>query len=365
MDGSIPSAVSLIAVLLVATYYWTKSDPVPLPPGPKGHPIFGNALEISAAGASWLKFAEYSDTYGPIVSVRILHQRMYILSDHHLATELLEKRASNYSNKGANGMAKLIGWDKDIMFMAFGPTFKRYRTMLSRALNNRVAPDYISVQQEEVRGLMKRLVQSPNSFMEHVHFIAVRITYGHKVETYNDPFVQVAEEHMIGLSELMLPWKWAVNAIPALRHLPLSLPIFPFQRRAKQAKRIFDLHCQEPFKFVQEQMASGTAEDSFTSKLLQPENGQLRDDDTKEHAQCIAATLYGAGSDTTVSAVQSFFLAMTLYPQAQAKKRKRRLPHICRSSLCMTHPVARYPSQTGRTFRIPAPLCGNFFVGIR
>lgn len=35
--------------------------------------------------------------------------------------------------------------------------------------------------------------------------------------------------------------------------------------------------------------------------------------------QIIAATLYGAGSDTTVSAVQSFFLAMTLYPEVQAR----------------------------------------------
>ncbi|KAG8683621.1 hypothetical protein FRC08_014176 [Ceratobasidium sp. 394] len=32
-----------------------------------------------------------------------------------------------------------------------------------------------------------------------------------------------------------------------------------------------------------------------------------------------ASTLYSGGSDTTVSAVQSFFLAMTLYPQVQTK----------------------------------------------
>ncbi|ELU36387.1 cytochrome P450 domain-containing protein [Rhizoctonia solani AG-1 IA] len=33
----------------------------------------------------------------------------------------------------------------------------------------------------------------------------------------------------------------------------------------------------------------------------------------------LAASLYGAASDTTVSAVKSFFLAMTLYPDVQAK----------------------------------------------
>ncbi|KAG8720717.1 hypothetical protein FRC09_009103, partial [Ceratobasidium sp. 395] len=324
MDHSALPLILTAGAVLAAAYSWNKSrHPVPLPPGPKGHPIFGSALEISAAEASWLKFAEYADQYGPVISVRILHQQMLILSDPRIVTELLEKRASNYSNKGANGMAKLIGWDKDIMFMAYGPTFKRYRTMLSRALNNRVALDYVSVQQHEVQRFLKRLVDQPAEFMEHVHLlaasIAVRIAYGHQVESHDDKFVRVAEEHMAGLSELMLPWKWIVNIIPPLRYLPTSLPIFPFQKRALQAKQIFDTHCEEPFKYVKEHMAAGTAEDSFTSKLLQPEDGRPLDEETEEHIKSIAATLYGAGSDTTVSAVQSFFLAMALYPEIQAK----------------------------------------------
>ncbi|KAG9096224.1 hypothetical protein FRC06_008897 [Ceratobasidium sp. 370] len=66
-------------------------------------------------------------------------------------------------------------------------------------------------------------------------------------------------------------------------------------------------------------MAAGTAEDCFTSKLLQPEDGRPVDTQDREHIKCIAATLYGAGSDTTVSGVQSFFLAMALYPEVQAK----------------------------------------------
>ncbi|KAG9092479.1 hypothetical protein FS749_015728 [Ceratobasidium sp. UAMH 11750] len=324
MDQSTLGAILATGAALAVIYSWNKSrHSVPLPPGPKGHPIFGSALEISAADASWLKFAEYADQYGPVISVRILHQRMYILSDYHIVSELVEKRAANYSNKGANGMAKLIGWDKDILFMAYGPTFKRYRTMLSRALNNRVSLDYVPVQQHEVQRFLKRLLDQPSEFMEHVHLlaasIAVRIAYGHKVESHDDDFVKVAEEHMAGMSELMLPWKWIVNVIPPLRHLPTRFPIFPFQRRAAQAKRIFDTHCEAPFAYVQEQMATGTAEDSFTSKLLQPEDGRPVDNQDKEHIKCIAATLYGAGSDTTVSGVQSFFLAMALYPDVQAK----------------------------------------------
>ncbi|KAG9082150.1 hypothetical protein FRC06_005198, partial [Ceratobasidium sp. 370] len=206
MDQSTLGAILATGAALAVIYSWNKSrHSVPLPPGPKGHPIFGSALEISTADASWLKFAEYADQYGPVISVRILHQRMYILSDYHIVSELVEKRAANYSNKGANGMAKLIGWDKDILFMAYGPTFKRYRTMLSRALNNRVSLDYVPVQQHEVQRFLKRLLDQPSEFMEHVHLlaasIAVRIAYGHRVESHDDRFVKVAEEHMAGMSE--------------------------------------------------------------------------------------------------------------------------------------------------------------------
>ncbi len=53
--------------------------------------------------------------------------------------------------------------------MAYGPTFKRYRTMLSCALNNRVSLDYVPVQQHEVQRFLKRLLDQPSEFMEHVH----------------------------------------------------------------------------------------------------------------------------------------------------------------------------------------------------
>ncbi|KAG8679686.1 hypothetical protein FRC11_003415, partial [Ceratobasidium sp. 423] len=65
--------------------------------------------------------------------------------------------------------------------------------------------------------------------------------------------------------------------------------------------------------------AEGTAEPSFTSKLLEPEDGREVNASEKEMIKIIASNLYGAGADTTVSLLQSFFLAMTLHPHVQAK----------------------------------------------
>jgi cytochrome P450 len=61
------------------------------------------------------------------------------------------------------------GWEHDIIFMEYNPTLKYYRTLLQRALNNRVALDYVLLQEHEVRRYMRRLIEAPDNFMKHIH----------------------------------------------------------------------------------------------------------------------------------------------------------------------------------------------------
>ncbi|KAG8694180.1 cytochrome P450 1B1, partial [Ceratobasidium sp. 394] len=218
-DSHITLGLLVAGALSAALYGWNRSrNSVPLPPGPKGNLILGNVLEVRNADAFWLKFSEYTDQYGPIISVRLLHKYLFVLDDPQLVSELFEKRAANYSDRSINPMAQLIGWEKNIVFLTYGPLLKRYRTMLHRALNNRVALDYVPLQQHEVRRFMARLVDSPDKFMAHVHLmaasIAVRIAYGYKVDSTDDRFVQMAEEIMEAFSDVTAPATWAVNVLP-------------------------------------------------------------------------------------------------------------------------------------------------------
>ncbi|KAG8688170.1 hypothetical protein FRC09_013074, partial [Ceratobasidium sp. 395] len=325
MTSPLPIVALAGGVFSLVFYSWYRSrHSVPLPPGPKGNLILGNALEVRDASAFWLKFAEYTNQYGPIVTIRLLQMYHIVVSDPRIVSELFEKRAANYSDRPLRYMVNLLGWDKDIIiFLSYGPKLKYYRTLLQRALNNRVAPDYVPLQKQEVRKFMRRLADNPAGFMENVHFmsasIAVRMAYGHKVESPDDRFVQNAEEVMGAFSDALRPGKWVVDIFPPLRYVPAWFPFATFRRQIATWQRLGYSYRDEPFEFVEKQMADGVAEDSFTSKLLQPEDGKPVDDETKEHIKHLAASLYGAGSDTTVSVIQSFFLAMALYPDVQAK----------------------------------------------
>ncbi|QRV89144.1 cytochrome P450 family protein [Ceratobasidium sp. AG-Ba] len=220
-------------------------------------------------------------------------------------------------------MVELTGWDQDILFLQYGERFKRFRVLLQRALNKRAALDYIPMQQHEIRRFMHRLVQAPEKFVDHVHLmaasIAIGVSYGYKTESIKDYYVKVAEGSMVALADLMSPGKWAVDICPPLRYLPTWIPFFKFHQHAKFVRRLKNVAETEPFEYALERIVGATAEVSFTSKLLIESNGQLAGEESREDIQNLAAGLYGAGSDTIAAGVKSFFLAMTLYPNAQTK----------------------------------------------
>jgi len=99
------------------------------------------------------------------------------------------------------------------------------------------------------------------------------------------------------------------------------MPGADFQRKANTWKKVTRELLEVPFIETKEEMAMGTAPVSFTSLSL----GTLEGLSQKEYAaqemtvKGTAANMYAAGSDTTVSALGTFILAMLLNPEAQKK----------------------------------------------
>jgi hypothetical protein len=88
----------------------------PLPPGPRGLPLIGNALDMPK-DYEWIHWAKHKDIYGvfiihkptpyphaysskgPISSVKALGTRVIIINDLQTAIDLLDTRSSIYSNR--------------------------------------------------------------------------------------------------------------------------------------------------------------------------------------------------------------------------------------------------------------------------
>ncbi|QRV92189.1 cytochrome P450 family protein [Ceratobasidium sp. AG-Ba] len=169
----------------------------------------------------------------------------------------------------------------------------------------------------------------------------MRLAYGYKVDSYQDEFIQTAEKHMQGFADCKLRLNRKCRAhcsrsvemvgmdeTMPVKYGPNWPSIIPFRRRVQELIQIMNDNREKPFAHVKSQIAAGTAEDSFTAKLLQTEESSPVDNETAEHIKRVAATLYSGGSDTTVSAIQSFFLSMTLYPEVQAKAKSEVVSYL-------------------------------------
>ncbi|KAF8752973.1 cytochrome P450 [Rhizoctonia solani] len=313
--------VAAFALSIVALRHGKASR---LPPGPPGNLFFGNALEIRKAPFLWLKLNEYAQTYGGIFTFHLLGRPTVVFNSPNAGIDLLEKRATNFATRPPIYMAELSGWAEAILFVPYGPRLRSYRRLLHQTLNPRATLDFEDLQIQEVRKLMKRLLMRPEDFLDHAKLyagaVSIRIAYGHTARDFSDEFIQGAEEFMRALSEAILPGRWLVETIPSSDEVyTLLVPRCYIQTQTEQWARMTVQYRQGPFDYVLKHMTEGTAEPSFTSKLLDPADGsQVGESERDMIKQIVASHLYGAGADTTASIIQSFFLAMTLYPDVQS-----------------------------------------------
>ena len=90
--------ISFLAVLTATYLFQQKRRQLPLPPGPRGVPIFGNLFQV-ALKYQWRQQQEWTQKYGPIFRMRLGAQTVMVLGTHQAARDLLDKRSKIYSDR--------------------------------------------------------------------------------------------------------------------------------------------------------------------------------------------------------------------------------------------------------------------------
>ncbi|KAG8716133.1 hypothetical protein FRC11_008614 [Ceratobasidium sp. 423] len=117
-----------------------------------------------------------------------------------------------------------------------------------------------------------------------------------------------------------MPGAWIVDTFPFLRYLPWT----SFKAKAKQWSKLLDAYNNIPMNFVYEKMKTGDGKPCLAARWVEREvdgKGGEKDliEDNKSLIKWASSALVLAGSDTTASAVTTFFALMTLHPEVQAK----------------------------------------------
>lgn len=316
--------LGLWATRVIASPRTSNPKRLSLPPGPKGYPVVGSLFALST-DKIWLLYDKWFQLYGDMVYFEALGRSFLVLGSLKRTNDIFEK--SNYSSRVQNFpmLLDLMGAGWAFSLMPYGATWRRHRKTFHGHFHSNIVPKYQPIQLEATRSFLRRLSATPDDFMHHIqHLFAstiMDISYGITVLDSNDPYMSIAEEVLEGFSEAAVPGAFLVDLIPILKYVPSWFPGAGFKRKAERWRASISSLLEKPYRRVIEDLKEGKARPSVLQSLIAklPDEGDPKREEEEAMAKGVTAVAYAAGSDTTIAAVQAFFLTMAMHPDVQHK----------------------------------------------
>ncbi|KAF8158761.1 cytochrome P450 [Mycena galopus ATCC 62051] len=298
---------------------------LPFPPGPRRRPIVGNLYDMPTE-SPWKTYRDWGEQYGDVVHVEVFGKHVLILNSLKAAMDLLEKRASIYSDKPLIPMMSLMGWDFAMSFMSKSETWRQHRKLLDQHFRRAAIPLHHPVQLRKIQYFLRGLLSTPEDFVAHAKTLTAAIimatVYGYDIKPTHDRFVDLVDESLEKLGgKNMLPSAFAVNTFPFLRYLPSWFPGCGFHRLARETFELLDEAKSAPFDWVRQNMRDGVGRSCVSRELLEDNDAQGGSKEREKMIKDVGATAYiGTSNPSIISATLCvFILAMALHPEVLRK----------------------------------------------
>ncbi|TFB01003.1 Cytochrome P450 1A1 [Trichoderma ghanense] len=316
----------IILFLLVVVAYQRKAQHSSLPPGPPGEPILGHLRIIPTDNPEYY-YMRVSREYGSdILSFNVLGQSVIVLNSVQAATDLLDKRGANYCDRPRFVLFEIMGWHKTLTFLRWGPSFRMHRRILQKNFQKSNIGRYRYLQEREtivlLRGIMDRPAVWETVLRRFSTAIALGVGFGIKIETDNEPLVQVAADASYALGHGGAPAGTPVDFFPLMRFLPGFLHDRSLRFANHWRFAIVNLR-NEPYETI---LASKPRVQSLVQDMLDQQQSQVTQGQapeiSEEDIKGAGAAVFAAGQDTTWSTLVVFILNMVLHPEVQSKAQR-------------------------------------------
>ncbi|KAF5389652.1 hypothetical protein D9757_004118 [Collybiopsis confluens] len=327
-----PTSMFILLWLFVTTYIVNKrikaSTDLPLPPGPPADSIWGNSFN---AAFFYRRFEQWSQEYGPVFSLRqgipgLGGSRIIVVGRHQAAIEIMEKHGADLADRPASIAAgDTLSGGMRILLMRHGETFKKLRRALQSHLQPKSVASYHPVLTQTARQHMfdiinehKQVSDGTISFVSTKHqdharryaaAVVMALAYGKISISYDDPDVQTVNRCLTRLGYAMRQGAWKVDVFPFLKYVPGYLN--ELKEGHLEELGLFKSELEE----VRDKMARGEEVPASFGKYLIEQQPKLGLSDSQ--IAYLAGSMFGAGSDTTASAISVALMAATCYPETQ------------------------------------------------
>ncbi|KAG2131611.1 cytochrome P450 [Suillus bovinus] len=297
----------------MAIIIYQAARQLPLPPGPPRRWLLGNTMPKSYAP---LQFARWTEQYGPVFSLKQGHRIFVIIGRHQAAVDLMEKEGAHIADRPHSiAVQETLSGGLRIVLEGTGERLRRLRRVLHASLQPKVAETYEPIQTRHAKNLILDILNDPKNHQGHAMrysaSVVMSFTYGKTTPTsYTDPEIVAVKKSLGRLSRALRPGAYLVDTYPILRFVPGYLSQLKTWHQEELALYNGQLDA------VRRQMREGTARPSFARFILEhQEEYQLED---KELAY-VAGGMFGAGADTTASAITFMIMAAAIHTDAQAR----------------------------------------------
>ncbi|KAI0371168.1 cytochrome P450 [Pilatotrama ljubarskyi] len=327
---------ALLACTVLVALLWLRNHKrrrEPHPPGPPGLPFIGNLRELPNPRAfPWSKYMNWSKQYNSdIIRLNALGVNLVVANSMEVARELLDKRSAIYSDRPRMVMLnELCGFGRAMGFSPYNAFWKESRKMARQQFHSTPVKRFRPVEVRSTHRFLLGLLQNPDQLMENLRHLAgatiMSIAYDIEVQPHDDPFVQTAEEAATVMAETADAGSYLVDTIPILKHVPDWFPGASFKKQARVWRTAVDKLFADPYDVCRRRWAAGELGDCAAKSMMDTFRKHAHDPSyTDMLIEASLGSLYvggfAGGADTTVSALGTFFLAMTLNPDVQGKAR--------------------------------------------
>ncbi|KDN35871.1 hypothetical protein RSAG8_11233, partial [Rhizoctonia solani AG-8 WAC10335] len=262
-----------------------------LPPGPNQLPLIGNVHQIPPK-EDWLTFNAWSKQYGDMFYLSIFGRPLVVVNSMQIASDLLDKRSANYSERPTFEMAgEIMGWSKSVVLSQYGDRLKRYRKLLQSVLGRSSAPRFRPLQQREALRFAQRMMETPEDLVQHIRHnaaaVIMKIGYGYEVTSTSDRYISIAERALASFASATVPGAHLVDLVPWLRHLPGVTT----SRAAKEGNAALMEMVERPFGDVKSSLEKGSDETFFLAMALYPDIQRRAQEEIDR-----VCTVYGDGN---------------------------------------------------------------------
>ncbi|KAG2338809.1 cytochrome P450 [Suillus weaverae] len=307
---------ALVALVLAGSFFRSKirsRSRLPLPPGPPGHWLFGNALPRANQSQ---QFAEWINTYGPIISLRVGPKVMVIIGRHQESVDIMEKEGGLLADRPrAVAAGEILSRGLRMILAPAGEQFRRLRKAAHTHLQAKAAESYAPIQMDAARDVILDILDNPKGHQaaanRYAASVILRVTYGKSTPTATDaPEIVIIQKMLKRFQMLMRPGALLIERYPIFRYVPGYTTELEEWRR--EESQLF----HDQLNRVSKELATGKAGPSFARYLLENQSSHKLSD---EEMAYLAGSLFGAGSDTTAVAIMVVVMASACYPKAQEK----------------------------------------------